>query len=85
MAVRVSDVSFRGARRPRLWGKGISVSRIVGAIFQFDRFLSSTNKLKLGYRMADVKKFPRARGWGLCSGIEQIWEEHLLDGEATLR
>src|SRR6516164_8409576 len=35
--------------------------------------------------MADVKTFPRARGWGLCSGIEQIWEEHVLDGEATLR
>jgi hypothetical protein len=35
--------------------------------------------------MPDVKKFPRARGWGLCSGIEQIWEEHVLDGEATLR
>jgi len=30
-----------------------------------------------------VKKFPRARGWGL--GIEQIWEEHVLDGEGTLR
>jgi hypothetical protein len=35
--------------------------------------------------MADVKKFPRARRWGLCSRIEQIWEEHVLDGEATLR
>ena len=42
-------------------------------------------ELELDYRMADVKKFPRARGWGLCSGIEQIWEEHVLDGEATLR
>jgi hypothetical protein len=30
-------------------------------------------------------KVPEARGWGLCSGIEQIWEEHVLDGEATLR
>ena len=58
-------------------------SRVVGAIFQFDR--SSALQLELGYRMADVKKFPRARGWGLCSGIEQIWEEHVLDGEATLR
>jgi hypothetical protein len=64
MTVRVSDVSFRGIRQPRLWGKGISVSRIVGAIFQFDRFLSSTNKLRLGYRMADVKKIPEGAGLG---------------------
>ena len=39
----------------------------------------------VGLVSADVKKFPMARGWGLCSGIEQIWEEHVLDGEATLR
>ena len=68
-----------------LWGKGISVSRIVGSYFSVRSILSSTNKLELGYRMTDVKKFPRARSWGLCSGIEQIWEEHVLDGEATLR
>jgi hypothetical protein len=40
---------------------------------------------RLGYRMADVKKFPRARGRGLCSGIEQIREEYVLDDEATRR
>ena len=45
-----------------LLGKGISVSRVVGSYFSVRSILSSTNKLELGYRMADVKKFPRARG-----------------------
>ena len=30
------------------------------------------------------EKVPEGAGLG-CSGIEQIWEEHVLDGEATLR
>ena len=73
-----------------MWGGRASSALRSAVRLQRARFFTRVFFLRLfsanvGLVSAVVKKFPRPPGWGLCSGIEQIWEEHVRDGEATLR